>query len=64
VVLELSQPGAAIRWRTRLYFADFPDDSEQAVILGHEGFLDYFTATFDGERCFVELEPNDMIPGA
>ena len=64
VVLELSQHDAVIRWRARLYFADFPDDSEKAVILGHEGFLDYFTATFDGAGCFVELEPNDMIPGA
>jgi len=62
VVLELSQHGLVIRWRTRFYFADFPDDAEKAVILGHEGFLDYFTATFDGEGCFVELQPNDLIP--
>lgn len=24
----------------------------------------HFTATFDGDGCFVELEPNDLIPGA
>jgi hypothetical protein len=49
VVLELSQDDAEFRWLGRLYFADFPDGTEKAVILGHEGFLDYFTATFDGE---------------
>ena len=53
-----------IRWRTRLYFADFPGDNEKAVILGHEGFLDFFTATFIGEDCVLELEPNDGIPAA
>jgi predicted aspartyl protease len=62
VVLEVSQHETAIRWPARLYFADFPDDTEKAVILGHEGFLDYFTATFDGEECVVTLEPNGGIP--
>jgi hypothetical protein len=64
VVLELSQEDIVIRWRTRLYFADFPGDNEKAVILGHEGFLDFFTATFIGEDCVLELEPNDGIPAA
>ncbi|MGO8750076.1 MAG: aspartyl protease family protein [Thermoguttaceae bacterium] len=62
VVLELSQAGVTIRWQGRLHFADFPGDTEKAVILGHEGFLDYFTATFDGAECSLELEPNDSIP--
>jgi hypothetical protein len=60
VVLELSQDGNVVRWRARLYFADFPN--EKAVVLGHEGFLDYFTATFIGEDCVLDLEPNDSIP--
>jgi hypothetical protein len=62
VVLELIQDGNVIRWRARMYFADFPDASEKAAILGHEGFLDYFTATFIGEDCVLELEPNNSIP--
>ncbi len=62
VVLEISENEVPIRWRGRLYFADFPDDAEKAVILGHEGFLDFFTATFDGENCVLTLEPNDGIP--
>ncbi len=43
---------------------NFPGDTEKAAILGHEGFLDYFTATFDGENCVVALEPNGSIPRA
>ncbi len=61
VEVELSQDGNTIRWRTRLYFADFPD--EKAVVLGHEGFF-YFTATFIGEDCVLDLKPNDNLPGA
>ncbi len=64
VELEVSQDDTLVRWRSRLYFADFPGDMEKAVILGHEGFLDYFTATFDGGDCVVTLEPNDGIPYA
>ena len=45
-----------------MYFAEFPDASERAVVLGHEGFLDYFTATFFGEDCVLELIPNQGIP--
>jgi hypothetical protein len=62
VALEISQRDTVVRWRARVYFADFPDDTEKAVIPGHEGFLDYFTATFDGEDCVVALKPNDSIP--
>jgi hypothetical protein len=64
IVLELWQEGASVRWPSRVYFADFPDDSEKTVILGHEGFLDYFTATFEGEACEFTLEPNPDIPAA
>jgi hypothetical protein len=32
------------------------------VILGHEGFLDFFTAVFDGEHCTLELTPNSGLP--
>jgi hypothetical protein len=63
VDLELSdQNGTAVRWRARLYFADFA--TENAVILGHEGFLDYFTATFFGSDCVLDVEPNDDLPRA
>jgi hypothetical protein len=35
---------------------------EETVILGHQGFLDYFTATFIGEECVLDLEPNSYLP--
>ena len=35
---------------------------EETIILGHQGFLDYFTATFIGEECALELEPNSYLP--
>ena len=61
VLLELfNAEQDAIRWRARLYFADFAD--EKAVVLGHEGFLDHFTATFIGEECMLDLEPNANMP--
>jgi hypothetical protein len=61
VVIEMSdEDGAAIRWRAHLHFADFL--AENAVILGHEGFLDYFTATFSGGDCVLDMQPNDELP--
>jgi hypothetical protein len=60
VILELEQDDDKVRWRARIYFADVPH--EKAVILGHEGFLDYFTATFRGEDCVLDLQPGDSIP--
>jgi hypothetical protein len=29
---------------------------------GHEGCLEYFTATFFGEECVLDLEPNGYLP--
>lgn len=62
VVLELNQEVSSVRWRARVYFAEFPDETEKSIILGHEGFLDYFTATFFGRDCILELIPIDGIP--
>ena len=33
------------------------------ALLGFAGCLEYFTATFDGERRVVELTPNALYPG-
>ena len=32
------------------------------MILGHAGFLDYFTATFDGNSGTLTLIANDELP--
>jgi len=61
VDLELIHADGPLRWRARVYFLADPAD-EEALILGHQGFLDYFTATFVGEECVLELVPNSYLP--
>jgi hypothetical protein len=61
VELELVHLGERLRWLVRVYFA--ADDADgQTLILGHQGFLEYFTATFIGEECALDLEPNSYLP--
>jgi predicted aspartyl protease len=63
VDLELVQADGNLRWLARVYFvAD--EASQETLILGHEGFLDYFTASFDGEQCALDLKPNSYLPRA
>lgn len=50
-----------LRWLARVYFLAGSAD-EETLILGREGFLDYFTATFIGEECVVDLVPNSYLP--
>jgi hypothetical protein len=63
VELELVHPTQKerLRWLARVYFIAAGDD-EDTLILGHEGFLDYFTATFIGEECALDLAPNVYLP--
>ena len=61
VELELVHADARLRWLARVYFLA-GDADEETLILGHQGFLDYFTATFIGEECALELEPNAYLP--
>lgn len=61
IELELRDADNLLHWTAHIYFADFPEGSEPAV-LGHEGFLDFFTATFDGQECVLELNPNTDLP--
>ena len=39
-----------------------PDGHDYILILGHSGFLDYFTANFDGENGILTLTPNAELP--
>ena len=50
------------KWSTPICFFEFDDPEEEAVVLGHSGFLEYFTATFDGKACVLSLEPNNELP--
>ncbi len=60
VGLELVHPAESLRWLARVYFVAAGEDD--TLILGHDGFLEYFTATFLGEGCVLELEPNRYLP--
>jgi predicted aspartyl protease len=53
VELELSRGRDVYRWRTRVYVAD-----QQYVLLGTEGFLEYFVATFDWSAKTLEIMPS------
>jgi hypothetical protein len=49
-------------WIAPVMFFDFADPEDETVVLGHAGFLDYFTATFDGQQKQLRLVPNDHLP--
>lgn len=60
--LELQSGDEVIRWKADLYFHDFPPGEVEVAILGHAGFLNYFTATFDGLDGILTLLPNEELP--
>ncbi len=61
VELELVHADGALRWFARVYFLGGGAE-EETLVLGHQGFLDYFTATFIGEDYALDLEPNSHLP--
>lgn len=62
VVLELSQDDRILRWPAAVLFHDFANPGDESVILGHAGFLEYFTATFDGSDGVLSLVANEYLP--
>ena len=62
VELRLESGPEIVAWRTTVGFVDFGSASEEVIILGHGGCLDYFTATFRGEIAELELEANALLP--
>ena len=61
VELELVHAEQSIRWHTQAFFLT-DDADEETVILGRDGFLEYFTATFIGDEFALELQPNSYLP--
>ena len=51
-----------VAWKTTVGFVEFGSASDEVIILGHGGCLDFFTATFDGENAELELVPNAFLP--
>jgi hypothetical protein len=62
VRFELKDASETIRWRTRVQFFAFPSPEEESLVLGHAGFLDFFTAVFDGQLGELSLTPNSDLP--
>jgi Aspartyl protease len=57
VDLEIPGAGGGYRWSARVGFhASF------RVVLGHIGFLEYFTASFNGRTRQLTLTPNGTAP--
>ena len=57
VDLEIPEAGGGYRWSARVGFhASF------RVVLGHIGFLEYFTASFNGRTRQLTLTPNGTAP--
>ncbi len=61
-ILKLEADGEILAWRAAVCFFEFTSETEESVILGHSGFLDYLTATFDGQLATLTLTPNDELP--
>jgi len=57
VDLELKDGVKVHRWSAHVGFTPF----RKNAIWGHAGFLDYFTATFNGRKRSVSLQPNNTF---
>ncbi len=49
IELELCQDGVSWRWSAKVGFLELSDEGPTAVYLGQLGFLEYFSASFDGD---------------
>jgi hypothetical protein len=63
VGFELTDGTQTFRWSAKVGFVDFADPEDEATIVGHAGFLDYFRAIFDGHRRTLEIEVTPAFPG-
>jgi hypothetical protein len=57
--LELRSGPSSYQWSARVGSAPRADN---LALLGHAGFLDHFSVTFDGLRKRVTLKPNGTFP--
>lgn len=62
VTFQLSDGDDQLSWTTDVLCCHFARPEDEMLILGYQGFLEYFTATFDGENCELELIPNARLP--
>lgn len=62
VELEIGDGSESYRWRAIVGFARFDRPENECTCIGHVAALEYFTATFDGERQRCTLVPNATFP--
>jgi hypothetical protein len=62
VEFELTDDQVTLRWFARAQFFDFEHPQQETLVVGHQGFLDFFTAVFDGQQVELDLAPNDDMP--
>jgi hypothetical protein len=58
-VLELRKGRRVVRWAA---LVGFWLDDNRAAVLGLAGFLEYFSANFNGEHEHIKLDPNRNLP--
>jgi len=61
VEVEIPDEGDTLKWCTQVFFSEATSHSDPAI-LGQMGFLEFFTATFDGFSCVLTLEPIQPLP--
>lgn len=62
VALQISSGNETVEWRDMVGFVEFENADDEVIVLGHGACLDYFTATFDGERAELTLQANGLLP--
>ncbi len=62
VKLSLTGPEETLQWLARVFFVENPGSDDETLVVGHQGFLDFFVATFDGHECELELVATDELP--
>lgn len=56
VELEVQLSKRIYRWQTEVGFVDFAQSEQEVAVLGHEGFLEHFVATFHGKKRQLDLK--------
>lgn len=62
VTLSITDGRESYEWHVEVGFVALSLSMDEGAILGHEGFLDFFTATFDGKKHELALKPNSQLP--
>ncbi|RPI85491.1 MAG: hypothetical protein EHM42_06670 [Planctomycetaceae bacterium] len=62
ITILLTDDIESIEWNMRVQFFKTENPADNQVILGHAGFLDYFSANFDGLNAILTLFSNESLP--